>query len=210
MVTELNDAIQVSGLTKIYGARTPTAMLAVDHISFAVHVGETFGFLGPNGAGKTTTIGMLTTLSEPTEGTITVMGHDARRDSYAVKEQLGIVPEVSNCYDELSAWDNLIFTARLYGVPRAEREARAAELLKAFGLYEKRHLPTLGFSKGMKRRVTIAMALIHRPRILLLDEPTSGLDVQSVPLIREMMRQLHDAGTTISARKEIFAQRIRR
>ena len=197
MMTESNDAIQVSGLTKIYGARTPTAVLAVDHISFAVHVGETFGFLGPNGAGKTTTIGMLTTLSEPTEGTITVMGHDARRDSYAVKEQLGIVPEVSNCYDELSAWDNLIFTARLYGVPRGEREARAAELLKAFGLYEKRHLPTLGFSKGMKRRVTIAMALIHRPRILLLDEPTSGLDVQSVLLIREMMRQLHDAGTTI-------------
>jgi len=125
------------------------------------------------------------------------MGHDARRDSYAVKEQLGIVPEVSNCYDELSAWDNLIFTARLYGVPRGEREARAAELLKAFGLYEKRHLPTLGFSKGMKRRVTIVMALIHRPRILLLDEPTSGLDVQSVLLIREMMHQLHDAGTTI-------------
>ena len=196
-MTELNDAIQVSGLTKIYGARTPTAARAVDHISFAVHVGETFGFLGPNGAGKTTTIGMLTTLSEPTEGTITVMGHDARRDSYAVKEQLGIVPEVSNCYDELSAWDNLIFTARLYGVPRGEREARAAELLKAFGLYEKRHLPTLGFSKGMKRRVTIVMALIHRPRILLLDEPTSGLDVQSVLLIREMMHQLHDAGTTI-------------
>ncbi len=196
-MTESNDAIQVSGLTKIYSAHTPAAVLAVDHIFFAVRVGETFGFLGPNGAGKTTTVGMLTTLLEPTEGTITVMDNDARRDPYAVKEQLGIVPEVSNCYDELSAWDNLIFTARLYGVPRGEREARAAELLKAFGLYEKRHLPTLGFSKGMKRRVTIAMALIHRPRILLLDEPTSGLDVQSVLLIREMMRQLHDAGTTI-------------
>jgi ABC-2 type transport system ATP-binding protein len=196
-MTESNDAIQVSGLTKIYGARTPAPVLAVDHISFSVRVGETFGFLGPNGAGKTTTIGMLTTLLEPTEGTIAVMGYDARRDPYAVKEQLGIVPEVSNCYDDLSAWDNLIFTARLYGIPRGERDARAAELLKAFGLYEKRHLPTLGFSKGMKRRVTIAMGLIHRPRILLLDEPTSGLDVQSALLIRETMRQLHEAGTTI-------------
>ncbi len=196
-MTETNCAIQVSGLIKTYGAGTPTPVLAVDHISFDVRVGETFGFLGPNGAGKTTTIGMLTTLLEPTEGTITVMGHDARHDPFAAKEQLGIVPEVSNCYEELSAWDNLIFTARLYGVPRGERETRATELLKAFGLYEKRNLPTLGFSKGMKRRVTIAMALIHRPRILLLDEPTSGLDVQSVLLIRQMMRQLHEAGTTI-------------
>jgi ABC-2 type transport system ATP-binding protein len=196
-MTETNYAIQVSGLTKTYAARTTTPVLAVDHISFDVRVGETFGFLGPNGAGKTTTIGMLTTLLEPTDGIITMMGYDVRRHPYAVKEQLGIVPEVSNCYDELSAWDNLIFTARLYGVPRGAREARAAELLKAFGLYEKRHLPTLGFSKGMKRRVTIAMALIHHPRILLLDEPTSGLDVQSVLLIRQMMRQLHDDGTTI-------------
>ena len=192
-----DDAIRVSGLTKSYNANTSTPVLAVDHISFDVHVGETFGYLGPNGAGKTTTVGMITTLLEPTEGTITVMGHDARVDTYAVKEQLGIVPEVSNCYDELSAWDNLLFTARLYGILRGEREARAAELIKAFGLYEKRQLPTLGFSKGMKRRVTIAMGLIHRPRILLLDEPTSGLDVQSVLLIRQMMRQLHDEGTTI-------------
>lgn len=196
-MTTPDDAIRVVGLTKVYGARTPTPLLAVDHISFGVHVGETFGYLGPNGAGKTTTLGMLTTLLEPTEGTIAVMGRDARRDAYAAKEQLGIVPEVSNCYEELSAWDNLMFTARLYGVPRGQRDGRAAELLKAFGLYEKRQLPTLGFSKGMKRRVTIAMALIHRPRILLLDEPTSGLDVQSVLLIRQMMRQLHDAGTTI-------------
>ncbi len=131
-MTETNYAIQVSGLTKTYGGRTTTPILAVDHISFDVGVGETFGFLGPNGAGKTTTMGMLTTLLEPTDGTITVMGLDARRHPYAVKEQLGIVPEVSNCYDELSPWDNLMFTARLYGVPRAAREMRAAELLKAF------------------------------------------------------------------------------
>src|SRR3989304_4213921 len=133
-------AIEVEGLTKIYGQgrRGVTPVLAVDHTSFAVRQGETFGFLGPNGAGKTTTINILTTLLPPTEGDVQVMGHDVARDAYGVREQIGIVPEISNIYEEYSAWDNLMFTARLYGVPRAERERRAEELLTAFSLWEKR------------------------------------------------------------------------
>jgi ABC-2 type transport system ATP-binding protein len=128
----MNDAIKVSNLTKYYG-RPPAGVLAVDHINFEVQEGEVFGFLGPNGAGKTTTQRMLTTLLEPTEGRITIHGHDLAHDAYPVKRQMGLVPEESNVYTELTAWDNLMFTARLYRVGRAERAARARELLEAFG-----------------------------------------------------------------------------
>jgi ABC-2 type transport system ATP-binding protein len=192
-------AIEVEGLTKIYGQgrRGVTPVLAVDHISFAVRQGETFGFLGPNGAGKTTTINILTTLLPPTEGAARVMGHDVVKHSYGVREEIGIVPEISNIYEEYSAWDNLMFTARLYGVPRAERERRAKELLTAFSLWEKRDTLSEGFSKGMKRRLCLAMGLMHRPRVLFLDEPTSGLDVQSVLVIRDIIRRLRDEGVTI-------------
>jgi ABC-2 type transport system ATP-binding protein len=189
-------AIQVEDLTKCYG-RPDTGVLAVDHISFEVHQGEVFGFLGPNGAGKTTTQRMLTTLLEPTEGRIAILGHDLARDAYPAKRQVGLVPEESNVYTELSAWDNLLFTARLYRVPRADRERRARELLEAFGLWEKREVKADTFSKGMRRRLSIAMALIHQPSLLFLDEPTPGLDAQSTRAIRGLVRQMNAEGTTI-------------
>ena len=192
----MTPAIQVDDLTKVYG-RPGTGVLAVDHISFKVRQGEVFGFLGPNGAGKTTTQRMLTTLLEPTEGRIAILGHDLARDAYPAKGQMGLVPEESNVYTELSARDNLLFTARLYRVPRAEREPRARELLEAFGLWEKRHVKADTFSKGMRRRLSIAMALIHRPSLLFLDEPTPGLDAQSTWAIRELIRQMNAQGTTI-------------
>ena len=185
-------AIEVSNLTKYYGD-----LLAVDHINFEVYQGEVFGFLGPNGAGKTTTQRMLTTLLEPTEGRIIINGHDLARDAYPVKRQMGLVPEESNVYTELTAWDNLMFTARLYRVPRAERVTRARELLETFGLWEKRDVKVEDFSKGMRRRLSIAMAIIHRPKLLFLDEPTPGLDAQSVRAIRGLIRQLNAEGTTI-------------
>ena len=185
-------AIEVEDLTKRYGG-----LLAVDHVSFEVQQREIFGFLGPNGAGKTTTQRMLTTLLEPSGGTIRIHGHDLSRDAYPVKRQMGLVPEESNVYSELTAWDNLMFTARLYRVPRAERSRRAQELLEAFGLWEKRGIKTETFSKGMRRRLSIAMAIIHRPRLLFLDEPTPGLEAQSTRTIRDLIRQMNADGTTV-------------
>ena len=158
----MSGAIEVHDLTKVYG-RPGSGVLAVDHIGFEVHEGEIFGFLGPNGAGKTTTQRMLTTLLEPTEGRIVIFGHDLAREAYPVKRQMGLVPEESNVYTELTAWDNLMFTAQLYRVPRGERAERAQQLLETFGLWEKRDVKIENFSKGMRRRLSIAMAIIHRP-----------------------------------------------
>ena len=188
----MNNAIEVEDLTKYYGD-----LLAVDHIAFHVEKGEVFGFLGPNGAGKTTTQRMLTTLLEPTEGRIVIEGHDLARDAYPAKRRMGLVPEESNVYTELTAWGNLMFTARLYRVPRGERDDRARELLEAFGLWEKRHVKVEDFSKGMRRRLSIAMAIIHRPALLFLDEPTPGLDAQSARAIRRLVREMNAAGTTV-------------
>ena len=185
-------AIEVHELTKYYGDH-----LAVNHISFDVRQGEIFGFLGPNGAGKSTTQRMLTTLLEPTSGQILIDGHDLARDAYPAKRIMGMVPEESNVYIELSAWDNLIFTAQLYRVLANQRNARARELLETFGLSEYRGVKVENFSKGMRRRLTIAMAIIHRPSLLFLDEPVPGLDAQSARAIREMIRQLNATGTTV-------------
>lgn len=186
------DSIVASELTRYHGD-----LLAVDHVSFEVQQGEIFGYLGPNGAGKTTTIKMLTGLLRPTEGTASVAGHDVHHDLYKVKRGIGVVPEVSNVYDELTAWDNLVFAAGLYSVPRRERGRRAEELLTQFDLYERRHTKVGDFSRGMKRRLTIAMALVHRPRILFLDEPTTALDARSAVFVRDLIRRLKDKGITI-------------
>ncbi len=186
------NAVEVSNLTKYYGD-----LLAVDHVNFEVRKGEIFGFLGPNGAGKTTTIRMLTGQTRPTLGMAAVAGFDITHQLNKAKERVGVVPEVSNLYDEMSAWDNLIFAAQLYGVPKNERDKRAKELLELFGLHERRRDHVGDFSKGMKRRLTIAAALIHKPDILFLDEPTSGLDVQSSRMIRNLIKQLNESGATI-------------
>ncbi|MGQ9679913.1 MAG: ABC transporter ATP-binding protein [Candidatus Bathyarchaeia archaeon] len=188
----MNKSVEAIGLTKYYND-----FLAVDHVSFDVEKGEIFGFLGPNGAGKTTTIRMLTGMSIPSEGTARIMGFDIQKQSVEAKEQMGIVPDVSNVYNDLSAWDNLDFTGRLYDMPRESRKRRAKELLEMFGLYERRGEKVQGFSRGMKRRVCIAMALMNDASILFLDEPTSGLDVQSIIIIRELIHRLNDEGLTI-------------
>jgi len=188
----MDNAIEVRDLTKVYGS-----LLAVDHVSFEVRRGEIFGFLGPNGAGKTTTQRMLTTLLTPSKGTIRIFGRDLRSEAWEAKRQIGLVPEESNVYTELTAWDNLMFTASLYRVPRAERAARAQELLETFGLWEKRDVKVENFSKGMRRRMSIAMAIIHKPALLFLDEPTPGLDAQSIRFIWELIRRMNAEGTTI-------------
>ena len=188
----MTNAIEVNNLTKYYDK-----FLAVDHIDFTVKQGEIFGFLGPNGAGKSTTQRMLTTLLTPTEGQILINGHVLAHDAYPAKRQMGLVPEESNVYTELTAWDNLMFTGRLYRMPKPARSARAQELLETFGLWEKRDVKAENFSKGMRRRLSIAMAIIHTPALLFLDEPTPGLDAQSARTIQDLIRQLNTGGTTI-------------
>jgi ABC-2 type transport system ATP-binding protein len=186
------NAIEVANLTKRYDS-----ILAVDNINFEVKKGEIFGFLGPNGAGKTTTLRLLTGLTKPTSGSAKVAGHDILVESVKVRECVGVVPEVSNIYDEMSAWDNLIFASQLYGVPKDQREKRAKELLELFGLYERSKYRVGTYSRGMKRRITIAAALIHEPDILFLDEPTTGLDVQSSRMIRNLVKELNKNGSTV-------------
>ncbi|MCC6013874.1 MAG: ATP-binding cassette domain-containing protein [Candidatus Verstraetearchaeota archaeon] len=188
----MNIIIKTKSLTKQYGH-----ILAVDHIDLEVFEGEIFGLLGPNGAGKTTTIRMLTGQIKPTFGEAWIAGYDIIHESIKAKESIGVVPEVSNVYDEMSAWENLIFAAELYDVPRSERSKRAIELLKFFGLYERKEDKVANFSKGMKRRLTIATALIHKPKVIFLDEPTTGLDVQSSRMIRILLKQLNKTGVTI-------------
>jgi len=194
----VSDVIQVIGLTKTYAAdkgRPP--LVAVDGIDFAVRKGEVFGFLGPNGAGKTTTIRMLTGLSRPTAGRAQILGYDIGSDITRIKKRIGVVPEASNLYDELTAFDNLVFAMQLYGVPRIEWRPRAEALLARFRLAEKREVPFAKLSRGMKRGLTIAAALAHRPPLLFLDEPTTGLDVMSARNLRGMIAGLRDEGVTV-------------
>ncbi len=136
-----------------------------------------FGFLGPNGAGKTTTIRMLTGLSRPTDGGAHVLGYDIASEIIKAKKAFGVVPEQSNMYDELSGLGNLIFMGQLYGIHSHERQPRVEELLRASSLYERKDSKFATYSRGMKRALTIAAALVHKPRLLFLDEPTVGLDV---------------------------------
>jgi ABC-2 type transport system ATP-binding protein len=189
---KMDMAIEVKDLTKCYGE-----ILAVDHISFDVKEGEIFGFLGPNGAGKTTTIRMLTGLSRPTGGCARVLGFDVKSELVKAKKCIGVVPEASNLYDELSALDNLVFMARLYGIPRSQRKTSAEELLKIFGLYERKDHLFGTFSRGMKRALTIAAALMHNPKLLFLDEPTVGLDVVAARSLRNLIINLRHQGITV-------------
>jgi ABC-2 type transport system ATP-binding protein len=191
-IVESRVAIEAKKLTKRYGEFT-----AVNSLNLKVFEGEFFGLLGPNGAGKTTTVKMLTGLTKPTEGEALIMGANIMERPLDVKRVIGVVPEVSNIYVEMTAWENLIFAAELYDVPRDEAFERAKALLEVFGLYERRHDKSANFSKGMRRRLAIAMALIHNPRVLFLDEPTSGLDVQSTRNIREVVRRLNKDGVTV-------------
>jgi ABC-2 type transport system ATP-binding protein len=194
----MSEVIRVEGLTKTYPlSKGSTPLVAVDGIDFSVQEGEVFGFLGPNGAGKTTTIRMLTGLSRPTSGRAVLLGLDLSRDMARIKKRIGVVPETSNLYDELTAFDNLIFAMQLYGVPRSERKRRAEALLERFRLSEKRNTLFAKLSRGMKRALTIAAALAHQPPLVFLDEPTTGLDVMSARNLRQTIARLRDEGVTV-------------
>ena len=190
--SELNQnfIIEVNGLTKRYGQ-----LLAVDGISFKVRKGEFFGFLGPNGAGKTTTVRMLTGVIKADAGNALIMGF--RSGSLKSKQMTGVIPETANAYGDLSALDNMMLMAKLYGVPSIEAKKRSSDYLQALGLLERSGSLVRTYSKGMKQRLVLAMALISDPEVLFLDEPTSGLDVQSARLMKDLLRDLNARGKTL-------------
>jgi daunorubicin resistance ABC transporter ATP-binding subunit len=167
-------ALELVGLTKCFGEIT-----AVDNLSFRVKYGEIFGLLGPNGSGKTTTINMISGLSKPSSGAVKVLGYNIVQHTRAIYAVLGTVPQETALYEELSAWTNMSVHADLYGVPRSDRDKRISDMLKLVELYDRRHSRVSTFSGGMKRRLTLARALLHDPQLLYLDEPTLGVDVQS-------------------------------
>lgn len=188
----MEPVIQVQNLTKIYGK-----LMAVDHINFEVRRGEIFGFLGPNGAGKTTTLRMLTGIIKPDQGKADILGFNIQNEPLKAKQNIGVVPETSNAYVDLSAWQNMILMSELYGIPKKEAENRAKNLLERLNLYDRREDKVKGFSKGMKQRLILCMALVNDPQIIFLDEPTSGLDVQSSLLIRDILQEFPDQNKTI-------------
>jgi len=185
-------AIEISRLTKRYGALT-----AVDDVSLTVEAGDFFGFLGPNGAGKTTTINSIVGLAKITSGTIKLFGHDVVKDWRAARRLVGIAPQEYNFDRYLSIRDIIIYEAGYYGLPRRAVEKRADDLLELFDLGSKANDGYLKLSGGMKRRLTLARAMIHSPRLMILDEPTAGVDVELRIELWEMLRRLNAEGITI-------------
>jgi len=188
--------IEVRNLKKYFG-KGDKLVKAVDGISLEIRENEIFGFLGPNGAGKTTTIRMMTGVLRPTTGEIKILGLNAWKNQIAVKQVTGNVPEMANVYLDMSGLQNLMFIGEIYGVSKQERNKRAEIMLKKFDLYEKRDLKAKKYSKGMKQRLLLCMALMTNPQILFLDEPTSGLDVQSANIIKQLIKEYNKEGMTI-------------
>jgi len=185
--------IEVKNLTKKFGDFT-----AVDNISFTVEKGEIFAFLGPNGAGKSTTIKILTTLLSPSEGMLTLDGHDVKKNPNDVRHSFGIVFQDPSLDDELTAYENIEFHGVLYNVPKKIRRERIEQLMKFVELWDRKDSLVKEFSGGMKRRLEIARGLLHHPKILFLDEPTLGLDPQTRNHMWEYLRELNkNEGITI-------------
>jgi ABC-2 type transport system ATP-binding protein len=181
------NAIEVERLVKKFGD-----LVAVNDISFQVRHGEIFGLLGPNGAGKTTLIRMMTTLTPPTSGTARVAGHDIKADPDGVRHAIGVIPQAFTSDPELTAYENMLLHAKLYGVPRENRDQLIDELLESVNLTKFRDAFVKTFSGGMRRRMEIARGLVHSPEVLFLDEPTTGLDPVSRTNVWEMIRTLRD------------------
>jgi ABC-2 type transport system ATP-binding protein len=192
-VTRTSDvSIQAINLTKRYGS-----LLAVDHINFKVMRGEIYSLLGPNGAGKTTTISMLATLRMPSEGDALVEGYSIVKDRVKVRKVIGVVPQDLTADDELTGFDNVLLMARLHGFRGKEAEERAWEAIKFMELEDAAKRRVMYYSGGMRRRLEIAMSIVHNPKVVFLDEPTVGLDVQSRRHIWDLVRALKKEGVTV-------------
>lgn len=184
--------IRFSGLHKSYGE-----LVAVDRLTFEIPPGEVFGFIGRNGAGKTTTIKMMMGLLEPTDGSVSLGGFDIHEQPREAKAITGYLPDHPYLYDKLTGREFLGFVAGLYGVPEREREPRSEELLRDFALSERAGELTETYSHGMKQRLALAAALVHRPQILVLDEPMVGLDPQGAQDFQRLLQRLAGDGVSI-------------
>jgi len=191
-MVEAPAAIEVRDLRKVYGYKA-----AVDGLSLTVPAGSFFGFLGPNGAGKTTTIRMLTGLAPPTSGSIRLLGLSMPEQAMAIKRQIGLVPDESLLFDHLTGPEFLEFVGRMYGLDRAVARERARELVSLFELEESWNQLIADYSRGMRKRVAMGAALIHRPRLFLMDEPFEGVDAVGARLMKEILIDQVQQGATV-------------
>ncbi len=186
------NAIETHNLTRSFGER-----VAVDQLTLAIPSGTVFGFLGPNGAGKTTTVRMLSALIAPTRGTAFVAGQQLGADNNKIRQSVGLLTETPGLYDKLSAWQNLIFFARLYDLDAGRAASQVEHYLRLLDLWDRRNDRAGGFSKGMRQKLAIARALLHEPPVVFLDEPTSGLDPEASRLVIDFVKVLRKEGRTI-------------
>ncbi len=186
------DAIEAVHLCKSFGPVT-----AVNDVSISIPQGGIFGFLGPMGAVKTTTIRMITGVLIPDAGSVHVLGTDVNKDPLGAKLKMGVIPENGTVYSDLTAKQNILITAKFFGMSRADRERRAEEILARLGLSERKNDIVRTFSKGMRQRISIACAIVHSPKVLILDEPTTGLDVYSRRLVIDTVRHMNEQGSTV-------------
>lgn len=186
-------ALSINNLSKTYG----NGFKALEQISLDVEQGDFFALLGPNGAGKSTTIGVVTSLITKTSGTVNVFDTDLDENAELAKSYIGLVPQEFNFNGFEQVKHILITQAGYYGMPASDAEPRADELLKQLGLWEKRHTPSRALSGGMKRRLMIARALVHKPKLLILDEPTAGVDIELRRSMWTFLRRINKEGTTI-------------
>lgn len=184
--------IQVTNLSKSFDQ-----LQAVKNLSFSIKKGEIFGLLGPNGAGKSTTINMMSTILSSDKGTILIKGNDTKKASNICKTLIGVVPQEISLYDEFTAYENLLFWGKLYKIPSKELKQRIISILELIGLTDRKNDLVKTYSGGMKRRINIASAILHKPKVLFMDEPTVGVDPQSRNRIFEIVENLNKQGMTI-------------
>jgi ABC-2 type transport system ATP-binding protein len=185
-------AVVTRGLVRTFGQK-----VAVNNLNLSVRAGEFFGFLGPNGAGKSTTIKMLTGLLRPTAGDVWVSGVDVWRDPLRARSMMGVLPEYLNLYERLSGREFVTFSGHMYGVPAVDVQRRTEELLNVLDLADDADKLIVDYSVGMRKKIALAAAIIHRPRVLFLDEPFEGVDPVSSRVIRDILHDLTTSGTTV-------------
>ena len=190
-------AVEFRGLRMVFKRRKAEPLVAINQLDLRIGGGRVFGLLGPNGSGKTTAVNLLCGLLRPSGGTVLCEGIDVREDPVGVRAHLGVVPQETALYDDLTAQENLHFHASLYQVPARERQERIAEVLDLVGLTKRRHDRAGTFSGGMQRRLALARALLTKPSVVVLDEPTLGVDVQSRAALWQRIRDIADSGGTV-------------
>jgi len=197
--------IEAQNLAKVFKSFRKS-FTAVDSISFRVEKGEVFGFLGPNAAGKTTAIRMISGISRPTSGRVSVCGYDTILDGIRARECVGLIPETPGFYGEMKGLDMLCFYAEFYDIKKEERKRKARELLETMGLTDFMNMRIKTYSHGMKKRLALASALINNPKVLILDEPSTGLDPKGISLFRKMVKDMNQEGVTVFLSSHILSE----